>query len=489
MKSVHLPNLEPLPSLSAPMPQPLIGEAAVLEAEAAMEDWILSDRAHELQIAIEQLRTMPHDQRIKLLGEQSTGAALRSSSSQADRARLVSWLGSAEPSDYKELAWAYEGDAARLRSDARGKEIEALAQVMETRGRLASDYGAHHKEKIDTYLESEAPLIFHDWKARAEANNGHELTWSEWLVRDAGLVVVPPEIALGATDPQLLNVLQWNADRVRRLNADPEVQRELEAYRIRTEQALTTAVANGQLSPALLERFQHKQGETPIFIGDVFDPILSTANGYRSTSLGHIVLGKIGDFKLTVHERLHGMGGFANAFLNEGMTDIYTKVVMNADAALQGEEALRPSEYSYASHAAALDDILALAQITGAESSQIYAGSSQVQNTARLQALVKERVGADFLGYTLDFYAFKLNTLCDDAVRKAMEAANGDISAIVLDKANLARITMFEAADLTSGETLSVWKEMAATRAPAKDIIERKIEALRQQQEASSAAS
>lgn len=487
MKSVHLPIFEPLPQLPGPVSQPLIGEAAVLNNEAAVRGQIQGDRAREVQATVEQLQATLPDPRSTSLGKRLMRAALRAPfSSRAERAELTTWLNDVTPSGYEDAIRSHREDKARLQQDAQAKDIEGLALVMETRDELAREYGAHHNKKINAYLEREAPPIFHDWKARAEANGGQKLTWVEWLSREPDIAVLPQD-ATSATNQQFLNMLQWNVNRVRGLNTDPEVQREIETYKVRTEQALAAAVANGQLSPAVLERFQRTEGKAPIFMGDVFDPTLASANAYLATSKRHIVLGEVAELKTTVHEQLHATGGFANTFLDEGMTDKYTKVIMDTDAKLRGERPPGSDIYSYIWHTTALDDVLSLAQISDAESSQIYTGADEVENKIRLQALVKERLGVDFLGYTLDFYASEQKALYRGYVQEAIEAAGDSTAVAAIDSAKLARLADLAdigAARLASRETLSVWKEMAATKAPPKDIIERKIEALRQQQEA-----
>lgn len=405
MKSADLPRFQHIPEpQNEALPQPTLGLEAVQIEEQRVHSAIAGDRAAEKLAILDQLenKNVPDPRYLESVSPGRIAVRQifrRPFSSESERTALSNWLDTEiGPEPYYTQKQSLQEQIPSV-EHAFEDDVSVLSKTIVVRENLRN-LTAHEKESIENRLAGEdLPEIFKDWKDIAEANKGEKISWVDWLTTEPKNGQTPQEAA-GATPEQLLNVVQWNTNRLFRQNADPETRQEIAAFTKRTQEALEAAVEEGELSPALLEQFQ-KASNTVVVKGDVLDKKLAYAKGYVTDERDVIVIGSDATFSTVAHELLHDKGGFQTRWINEGETERYTNILAKYDAELRGEPV--PDDAVYKSERTIMSDIRALSGISDVEMSELYTGRDSEQNEDQLRQLVQDRTGLDLIGYARDF--------------------------------------------------------------------------------------
>lgn len=197
--------------------------------------------------------------------------------------------------------------------------------------------------------------LFHYWKEQAEQDANREMSWFEWLS-------LRPEEG-GATNEQLLNIVQWNEQEFRKVNQDPATKEYLRHNEILFKDGLETAVANGSLSPLVIDAYRAHGGRGNIYIGDALDQTLISAAGY--VDRGYMVLSPGFSAATYMHERSHTLGRLGKRTINEGATDTMAKVISD-NSRIPGQW------FTYERHVPIIKGLLELSGMTTAQFSEYF---------------------------------------------------------------------------------------------------------------------
>jgi hypothetical protein len=120
---------------------------------------------------------------------------------------------------------------------------------------------------IDKYFEHGVPDILR------RGNKGHSdapRPWNEWLA----------DSYLGASDAQLLNLLQWHVNSMDEIAEHPDVTAEVASLRGEYRQKVGQALADGWLVQRHQGDHMAKLDDIEVRFGDVFDTLLQNRLGY-----------------------------------------------------------------------------------------------------------------------------------------------------------------------------------------------------------------
>jgi|GEM_PF-3378849 len=112
-------------------------------------------------------------------------------------------------------------------------------QLQQTRADIKGmDKTPRGKLLANEYFEAvEKPKLFKEWREMdADITGSEKKPWMDWLVEDA-------------TDDQLLNVMQWHNDRIKKYNTDPQIQAEVESRRAEYIKGWQALVEQGYVHP------------------------------------------------------------------------------------------------------------------------------------------------------------------------------------------------------------------------------------------------
>jgi hypothetical protein len=302
-------------------------------------------------------------------------------------------------------------------------DLSAVRKLFATEYRSLDDgtIMAHFKG-----IDEQFPQMFIDWRQGTETGlRKRPMPLSQWLSRE-------PDAAqgvAGATDEQLLNVLQWSVYRLQKYNQDPELKEQVAAMRKQAERLIGQSVDSGLLSPKLYVQFQNRFGTVPILIGDVFDEQLASTSALAvyKEDVRQIVIraSTVSGIETIIHEGLHDTGGFLHRLIDEAATEKITQVACTQELDLSIEE-----ESVFQREQTILGHIGSLADISVSELSELYTGDREpagdqewesfrseerTNNQERFRQLVVERYGADLLGLVLATYDDEITYLESDA--------------------------------------------------------------------------
>lgn len=208
------------------------------------------------------------------------------------------------------LATAEAGLAARGTLQARRQaRAEERAQDIEPYRAYFNHLAPWQREELNAHMEGAAPPIF---RSNYEG--------SDWA---AHLAEAPPE--------QLVNVVQWSADRTMVLNQYPYNQTQIVAARDAYKAKVARAVKAGGLPEAALDTLA-KVDEVPVIIGDIFDVELKGRSAYYQPSVNGIALGAQRGLRSFDHEMCHAaLGRFPAPLFDEAVNEHITLGLQNGD--------------------------------------------------------------------------------------------------------------------------------------------------------------
>ena len=311
------------------------------------------------------------------------------------RAQLTEWLDETGTALPVHSGLSFGQDLRRHNRDRDSAE-QTLAAGLEMVRESFRDLDPRKLQKFDAHFAGEdVPPIFHHWKQRAEAAAQKSLTWAEWIGHRAEGQHDPRG---GATDPQLLNVLQWSADKFQRQNSDPAFREKIAQYTERFTASLEQLTKSNALPPFFLERLRER-GVGEILKGDAFDAMLLRAKGYFTPQEDRqfIVLGDT-SFETFSHELFHRLGGFGETVVDEAATENKALELRRADAALRGENARWLASGNYVDERTTLGMLQNMVDMSLSELASFEAGEDRAENSRRLRAEFAKRAGLDVIG-------------------------------------------------------------------------------------------
>lgn len=229
--------------------------------------------------------------------------------------------------------------------------------------RLATSKHLSIRVAIDASLEAfppPAPL----------AERAHPFSWSQWLA-------TPPERG-GASDDDMQELFLWNLEEMRYRNR--QLTPHLLAAHTVFESSLEEAVVGRRIGARFLSQWRKYGEDLAMYVDAPLSLRQDLANTYRSYSTVRFT--PTFSQSIATHEFAHLAGTFRSQYLNEAAAECITEVLCH-----------NMNESAYIGHAILLKDLLATANITTAEFSDIFAGMHGTLNESRLGWRTQERAG------------------------------------------------------------------------------------------------
>lgn len=157
-----------------------------------------------------------------------------------------------------------------LNIGARGESIRQ--GLSDTRRRL-SELDPESGKDWDRYCTMSVPAFLEGIKHAASGRDG---SWAEWLSGEA-------------TDPQLLNFLQWHNHAMGELMTEPAIAGEVRRQKDEYKQALVIGMTEGWLHPEDAEAAIENVERVRVYPGDLFDTRFQGRAGYHMRGSGRVV--------------------------------------------------------------------------------------------------------------------------------------------------------------------------------------------------------